>query len=173
MSEALKKEPGREGFESEDLSPQGAFYLMAGLAVVGLLMYFIVVGMYRFLDAYDRSHQAPRNPMAVKTGVDPRTMTTREIRQQMNKTFPQPVLESNELTQFGDYLSQQDAILESYDWVDQKNGIVRIPIERAMDLLAERGLPVLPQGEAARGAAANTKTKTKPPVKAAPPPGVN
>lgn len=32
--------------------------------------------------------------------------------------------------------------LDSYGWVDEKNGIVRIPIGRAMDLLIQRGLPV-------------------------------
>jgi hypothetical protein len=31
--------------------------------------------------------------------------------------------------------------LSSYGWVDREAGIVRIPIDRAMDLLAERGLP--------------------------------
>ena len=79
MSEILKNEQGREGFETEDLSPAGVFYFLAGLAVVCVLIYFIVVGMYRFLDAYDRSHQAALNPMAVKTGVEPRTMMTEEI----------------------------------------------------------------------------------------------
>jgi hypothetical protein len=31
--------------------------------------------------------------------------------------------------------------LNSYGWVDRTNGIVNIPIERAMDLIAARGLP--------------------------------
>lgn len=44
------------------------------------------------------------------------------------------------------------AVLNSYGWVDRKAGIVRIPIDRAMDLLAERGLPARTQPEAkARG----------------------
>jgi hypothetical protein len=48
------------------------------------------------------------------------------------------------------YLKQENEVLHSYGWVDQKNGIVRIPINRAMDLLIQRGLPVQsapPQGE--------------------------
>jgi hypothetical protein len=35
----------------------------------------------------------------------------------------------------------EDAILTTYGWVDRKNGIVHIPIDRAMDLLLQRGLP--------------------------------
>ncbi|MGE0822181.1 MAG: hypothetical protein AB7G75_01540 [Candidatus Binatia bacterium] len=37
--------------------------------------------------------------------------------------------------------AQETEVLHSYAWVDQNAGIVRIPIERAMTLLAEKGLP--------------------------------
>lgn len=36
----------------------------------------------------------------------------------------------------------EDGKLNSYGWVDQKAGIARIPIDRAMDLLIQKGLPV-------------------------------
>lgn len=42
--------------------------------------------------------------------------------------------------------SQQDAKLNSYGWVDRNNGIVRIPIDRAMELIAQRGLPARTNG---------------------------
>ena len=35
----------------------------------------------------------------------------------------------------------EDAILTSYGWVDRQKGIVRIPIDRAIDLVLQRGLP--------------------------------
>jgi hypothetical protein len=38
--------------------------------------------------------------------------------------------------------ADEDALLHSYGWVDRQAGIVRIPIERALTLLTERGLPV-------------------------------
>jgi hypothetical protein len=38
----------------------------------------------------------------------------------------------------------EDALLETYGWVDKSRGIVRVPIERAIDVLAERGLPARP-----------------------------
>lgn len=148
-----------ESFEHEDLSPLGVFYFLAGLAIVGITIYFILVGMYRYLDAYDRNHQPPMNPMAVTTGVNPNVMTQRQIQQQIDKTFPKPVLEYSERTQFIQELENEDKALESYDWVDQNAGIVRIPIEQAMDLVAQRGLPVLP--EAARVKAAQQKASTK------------
>jgi hypothetical protein len=148
MSETLNHGNRRESFETEDLSPQGVFYFMAGLAVLGVVIYFILVGMYRFLDAYDRNHQPPVNPMSVQTGVDPQTMKFPEIRDKLDQSFPKPVLEYNERTQFIEEIDKEDKALASYDWVDQKNGVARIPIDRAMDLLVQRGLPVLPQNSA-------------------------
>jgi hypothetical protein len=36
---------------------------------------------------------------------------------------------------------EEDDYLSSYGWVDQREGLVHIPIERAIELMAERGLP--------------------------------
>ncbi len=44
--------------------------------------------------------------------------------------------------ELGEYEKEQEELLQTYGRVDQKNGVVRIPIQRAMDLLIERGLPV-------------------------------
>ena len=52
------------------------------------------------------------------------------------------------------YAKQQQE-LESYAWEDRKAGVVRIPIERAMDLLLEKGLPVMPSGAEGRSTAGN------------------
>lgn len=38
--------------------------------------------------------------------------------------------------------SMEAALLTSYSWIDAKAGLVRIPIDRAIALLSERGLPV-------------------------------
>ena len=38
----------------------------------------------------------------------------------------------------------EDALLTTYGWVDRPNGIVHIPIDRAIDLIAQHGLPSRP-----------------------------
>lgn len=38
--------------------------------------------------------------------------------------------------------AEEQIRLGQYAWLDREGGVVRIPIERAMDLVAERGLPV-------------------------------
>jgi hypothetical protein len=154
------------GFEKEDLNPIGVLYFMAGLAVLGVVIYFIVVGMYRYLDAYDRTHQEPMNPMAVKTGIDPATMNYGEIREKAEESFPAPVLEYNERLQFTGEVAKQDRVLGSCDWVDKNSGVVRIPIDRAIDLVAERGLPVIPSDAGAKAVVA-AKTPAAPATGAA------
>ncbi|HZL12632.1 MAG TPA: hypothetical protein VFC85_00675 [Verrucomicrobiae bacterium] len=43
-------------------------------------------------------------------------------------------------------LAAQNEKLNSYGWMDRSNGIVRIPIARAMDLILQRGLPTRTNG---------------------------
>ena len=40
------------------------------------------------------------------------------------------------------------ALLDSYGWIDREAGIVRIPIERAMELLVEQNRPLRPREQA-------------------------
>jgi hypothetical protein len=62
---------------------------------------------------------------------------------------PGPRLQTDPHRDLQELLGAENAILESYSWVDREAGIVRIPIGRAMELLAERGLPARQSGDAA------------------------
>ncbi|HTR42326.1 MAG TPA: hypothetical protein VMH87_11985 [Pseudomonadales bacterium] len=56
--------------------------------------------------------------------------------------FPQPNLQiDDDHGQMTALYSAQSAKLNTYGWVDRSNGIVRIPIARAIDLMIQRGLP--------------------------------
>ena len=143
-----------DGFEQEDLSPSGPIYFLAGLALLGLVIYLIAFGMYRFLDSYERAHQPPLSPMATPQ-ADTRTVT-----HENTQTFPQPRLEENERMDLRPFIEDQDRKLATYDWVDKDRETVRIPIERAMELIVERGLPVRPEGSTAAQTAAPVKKQT-------------
>jgi hypothetical protein len=54
---------------------------------------------------------------------------------------PQPRLETAPVVDLRKIREAEDQSLTSYGWIDRKNGVVRIPIARAIDMLAERGLP--------------------------------
>jgi hypothetical protein len=54
---------------------------------------------------------------------------------------PEPRLQVSPQQDLQEMLSNELSILHAYGWVDRQAGIVRIPIERAIDLLTRRGLP--------------------------------
>ncbi len=55
---------------------------------------------------------------------------------------PEPRLQTNGQAEFQSFQATQQAELNTYNWIDRQNGIVHIPIERAMELLAAQNLPV-------------------------------
>jgi hypothetical protein len=54
---------------------------------------------------------------------------------------PAPRLQTSLTSDLQQLLEAENAKLNSYGWIDKRAGVVRIPINRAMDLLAQRGLP--------------------------------
>ncbi|HLW43937.1 MAG TPA: hypothetical protein VKS00_05565 [Candidatus Acidoferrales bacterium] len=55
---------------------------------------------------------------------------------------PEPRLQPTPRRDLAAYLEAQTKELDTYGWVDRQNGVVRIPIDRAMQLLLTHGLPV-------------------------------
>lgn len=137
MSEELQN-PEVE-YESTDLSAFAILGFLAGLAIVGVVMHIILAGMFSYLDTYTKTHQAATNPLAPATSVD-----LRNPGPSVANEFPLPRLETNELGQLNNQRLQEENILNTYGWVDQTAGIAHIPIDRAMQMLAQRGLPVAP-----------------------------
>lgn len=51
---------------------------------------------------------------------------------------PEPRLQVSPAQDMRELRAKEDTLLNTYGWVDQQAGVVRIPIERALQLLAER-----------------------------------
>jgi len=106
-----------------DLRVVLAFLAALGLASVMVLL--VLWGMF----SYFRARSAERGPLP-----SPRMYTS-------PPGVPQPRLQPNPVADYNVYRLSAGETLNSYGWVDQKAGIARIPIDKAMDLVAERGLP--------------------------------
>ena len=57
-------------------------------------------------------------------------------------TGPHPKLLVNEPANLAEFRAREHEVLTTYAWEDRNSGVVRIPVERAKELLIERGLPV-------------------------------
>jgi hypothetical protein len=55
---------------------------------------------------------------------------------------PAPNLQVDPRQQLLDLRADEEKILTTYGWVDETGGLTRVPIDRAMDLLIEQGLPI-------------------------------
>jgi hypothetical protein len=140
MNEDLKHMHAEEGYERQDLSAQSVFAFLISLVVGGVIVYFIVWGLYHFMDARQRARQPQLSPLVKQVETDTRIVSPDEI-----KKFAAPRLERNERIEIKDFRLKEEQTLNSYGWVDEKAGVVRIPIGRAMELIAQRGLSTTPK----------------------------
>jgi hypothetical protein len=64
------------------------------------------------------------------------------------KLPPSPRLQSKPITDLQEIREAEDKLLNGYGWVDQAHGVTHIPVDRAIDLLAQRGLTARPESAA-------------------------
>jgi hypothetical protein len=116
--------------EESDVNIAPLFGFAGGLTVVLLATAFVVWLLFQFFAARAARTTAPQYPLAV---------------QQEHRLPPEPRLQTNPRQDLNDFRVQEDRILDSYGWIDRNAGVVRIPIDQAMKLTVERGLPVRQQ----------------------------
>lgn len=114
------------GHETHDAEIGPLIKFAVFLAVTTAACALIVVGLYKYLDARETAEKAGRYPLAV--GV------TRPLP-------PPPRLQNYPFYDLKALRTDENRVLDHYAWVDKNAGVVRIPIERAIDVLAEKGLP--------------------------------
>jgi hypothetical protein len=148
---------GNGGYERSDISSADVLYFLLGLLVAGVLSYFVVVGMYSYLDKRSTAEQAPVNPLVTNAPTDTRHISS----DYPQGAFPNPRLETDERGQLNAIRLKEEQTLNTYDWIDQNAGTVRIPIDRAMDLIAQRGLPVRAQSGSAPAQASDSPQPEK------------
>lgn len=152
-----KREPlGEEvdaslGYEGTDVKVSGIVVFLTALAifvaVIGLLCVFIGKAINSGLAKYDGPVTKWNHPVDVKTlGNLASSPELQKQFAQLAARFPSPRLQTDDgYQEVTDIHAKEDLLLDNYSWIDESRGTVRIPIERAMELIAERGLPVAPQ----------------------------
>jgi hypothetical protein len=117
-------------------------------AVAGVLAY----GVGKVLNARMNNEDGPPSRWAKQVDVRPlgNMPSNPEMQSklsEMTKNFPMPRVQTDDGNQdVADLHAREDLLLDNYSWIDLSQGEahnkVRIPIERAMELIAQRGLPV-------------------------------
>jgi hypothetical protein len=132
-----QNENSNPGYETTDVSPGVIWIVAAGLVISVVLVFVAINLMFHFLQRRDLAAQR-------RSEIDRVTKAVAATRPR----FPEPRLQVAPQVDLAAWRAREDAELNSYGWVDRQAGIVRLPIERAMDLLVQRGLPVRGQPNA-------------------------
>lgn len=140
---------GEGEYEHQDLSSAGIFGFLIGLVLLGVLIQFVVAGTLHLFEKYNTRHQPPQNPL-VQSRTETRSVTPADIAK-----FPQPRLEDSERLELREFREKEAQTLNSYA-VDPSTGATHIPIEQAMQLIVERGLPTKPQAGTVPPSVVNT-----------------
>jgi hypothetical protein len=129
-------------YDPTDLSARGVVLFLVFLAIGGILITAVTWGLYKYIAV-----AVGPNPVAGPIGAS-RQRLIREGADPASK-FPAPRLQADPVADMNRFREREEQILNSYGWVEEADGRVHIPIERAIDLLATAGLPVRPSPEPA------------------------
>src|SRR5439155_927830 len=123
MTDEAERGPIERHHERTDINPKYIAAFAAILVCVTLVLYVLVWGVFDHFAA--RVSPAPARP---SLEGEP-------------QVFPSPRLQVDPQQDLEQLRRRERELLDRYGWVDRDAGIVRIPIERAIDIVSEKGLP--------------------------------
>jgi hypothetical protein len=112
-------------YEPKDVNARAIFWVGVVMLIAAIVIHTVV---WLLFDAFDRRE--------AEKGRPPATLV-----QMQRPAPPEPRLQTNAPSDLNSLRDAENHELETYGWVDQQKGIVRIPVGQAMTLLVERGLP--------------------------------
>ncbi len=143
------------GYEGSDVRVSGVVVFLTALGIFVVVTAVLCVGIGKVINSQLAKADGPTTKW--NHPVDVRKLgnlaTSPELQQQfaqLANRFPTPRLQTDDgYQEIADLHAKEDLLLENYSYIDRSKGTVRIPIERAIELIAARGLPVVPAGAAA------------------------
>ncbi len=113
-------------YEKRDTRVSAVLGFGFGLLVLGGVVQLGMWGLFRLFASAAHKEQTVLQP---------------NVAASLKRTPSQPRLEPLPLAPRQALRASEDARLSTYGWVDRSGGIARIPIDRAMQLILERGVP--------------------------------
>lgn len=123
--------PGAK-YEHTDIDPGIGYKFALWLGVAMVLSFGIVYGVFRFFDGRQQAADAATQQFPLAAGV--------------TRQNPTPFLQTQPFKDIYTLRQDENSKLTGYGWVDKEGGVTRIPIERAMELMLQRGFAARPEG---------------------------
>jgi hypothetical protein len=125
MADINSQPDGSPFVESDGVNYRGIVVFVAILAITTFICQGIVVVMFKYFDKTAVAASPARATMSAPAGTLP----------------PPPNLLTNEPLNLKNFRDHEADVLGNYAWQDQNAGVVRIPIDDAIRLTLQRGLP--------------------------------
>jgi hypothetical protein len=114
--------------ELSDINVRAIIGFVIVLAVTALVVQLTIWGMMVLFDGIEVRNEPAVSPMATPAGTLP----------------PEPRLQTTPWRDLEQFRAGEVQYLNSFGWVDKQTGVAHLPIDRAKDLLLERGIPTRP-----------------------------
>ncbi len=138
------------GYEQSDVRVTGIIVFLTALAIFVAVIGVLSYGIGKVINARMNKEDGPNTKWTQTVNIRelgnlPNNPEMQHKVAELTQSFPTPRLQLDDGNQDVAELHQrEDLLLENYSRIDGSQGKVRIPIERAMELIAQRGLPVAP-----------------------------
>ncbi len=120
------------GHEERDVAFRPILWGGVGLLLATTLIFLMVFWLFGYLERGAAERSPAVNPLTTAYG---------------RRLPPEPRLQTHPIRDLKQLRAAEDEQLNTYGWIDRNTGTVRIPIARAMEVLAQRGLPARPEAE--------------------------
>ena len=154
------------GHEETDINIKSILGFGVFLMISGVVIHVLLWGFFRWMEKEnDKSSAAPtpvvqqmKETERARSGAVPAAPAAegefesqKHIVERLKAEFPTPRLQDNDVHDMKQLRANEETYLNDYSWIDKSKGEVRIPVARAMEIIAQRGLPVVvPQAAPAK-----------------------
>ncbi|MGB6192308.1 MAG: hypothetical protein WBF42_07570 [Terracidiphilus sp.] len=136
------------GYEQTDVRVTGIVVFLTALSILVAVCGVVSYGVGKLINSHMNREDGPNNKWTTSVNIRqlgnlPSDPAMQQKVAELTQQFPTPRVQTDDGNQdLVDLHQKEDLLLNNYSWVDRSKGTVRIPIERAMELVALRGLPV-------------------------------
>jgi hypothetical protein len=143
------------GYERSDVRVTGIVVFLTALGILVAVTGILCWGIGKAFNAYMNKEDGPNTKWTTSVDKQVRQLgdfpSSPELQSKMaelTQQFPTPRTQTDDgLQDVADLHAREDLLLDNYSRIDGQAGKVRIPIDRAMELIAQRGLPMAPPAQ--------------------------
>jgi len=118
------------GYEKSDADARSLTKFGLGLAVISAVVLLLMFAMLKFLGHRQQASQPARHPLS-----------------EASQMPPEPRLQVAPEIDLQKFRENENHLMNNYGWVMKDAGVVRIPVDSALAMVAKRGLPARTKSE--------------------------